>query len=88
MTAVVPKPVGKVNLIYPTIANHLLTNGQTTRVELRTKKDKKITVVNPVTSDRYQIQTYIDYPITVPVPTLAGNVSQLNVDRFIERVGV
>ncbi|WP_078323624.1 hypothetical protein [Mycobacteroides salmoniphilum] len=78
------KPTAKPNLTRQSIAADLLDNKTTSRTEARPKKGKKINVVDPETRERYQVQLYVDHPVTVPAPTLAGNVSQLNVDRYIE----
>lgn len=70
-----PKPIVKANLIFPTIANALLDNKTVVRIEKRDTFDKKA-----------QQWTTKDVPLAVP--TLAGNVSQFNVDRFLSHLGV
>lgn len=75
----------KRNGLHLQILSGLLDNKTTHRTELRVKKDHKVTVVDPQTREKYQLQTYKDVPVKVEIPTLAGNVSELNVERAAER---
>lgn len=70
-----PKPTAKANLIFPTIANALLDNKTVVRIEKRDTFDKKA-------------QKWTTKGVPLSVPTLAGNVSQHNVDRILARLGV
>ncbi|OHT67796.1 hypothetical protein [Mycobacteroides chelonae] len=67
------KPTAKPNLIFPTIANHMLNNDRVLRLEKRDQFDRKL-------------QKWVVRDQPTMVPTLAGNISQLNVDRFIEKI--
>ena len=70
------KPTAKPNLTRQSIAADLLDNKTTTRTETRWKLNKPIK--DP--------KTYSKYEVDVAIPRIAGNVSQLNVDRYIERI--
>lgn len=70
------KPTAKPNLTRQSIAADLLDNKTTTRTEVRWKLNKPIK--DP--------KTYSTYEVDVAIPRIAGNVSQLNVDRYIERL--
>ena len=67
-----PKPQKKASLLHQKILGELLKIRTNTRKERRTKFDKKT-------------QQYVDFTVDVPVPTLAGNVSEENIERAAER---
>lgn len=70
------KPTAKPNLIRQSIAADLLDNKMTSRTEKRWK------LIKPIKDPK----TYSNYEVEVAIPRIAGNVSQLNVDRYIERL--
>ncbi|SHS98819.1 Uncharacterised protein [Mycobacteroides abscessus subsp. abscessus] len=70
------KPIAKPNLTRQSIAADLLDNKTNTRTETRWKLNKPIK--DP--------KTYSEYKVDVAIPRIAGNVSQLNVDRYLERL--
>ncbi|BCP36403.1 hypothetical protein MINTMi198_17730 [Mycobacterium intracellulare M.i.198] len=61
----------KANVIHQQILSGLLANKTTTRTELRERRDKK--------------GAWTQQEVPVSVPTLAGNVSEENVDRIARR---
>lgn len=65
-----PKPQGKSNLLHQQILGGLLANKTTVRTEVRGKK---------------QNGKWVESTVPVQVPTLAGNVSNDNVDRAAKR---
>lgn len=65
------KPVAQPNKLYQLILSALLESAQTVRTELRGKRDVK--------------GRWVEVAVDVPVPTLAGHVSELNVDRAAKR---
>ena len=67
-----PKPQKKASLLHQQILGELLKIRTRTRKEHRTKFDKKT-------------QQQVDFTVDVPVPTLAGNVSEENIERAAER---
>lgn len=70
MTAAV-KPVQQPNLLHQMMLGALLDNEQKTRTEWRGKRDK---------SGRW-----IEVPVVIPVPMLAGHVTMLNCERAAGR---
>ncbi|OMC55396.1 hypothetical protein A5747_13465 [Mycobacterium sp. IS-836] len=67
-----PKPVAKANLIDQQILGSLLANKQTVRTERRGKRAKN--------------GQWTESDVDVPTSTLAGNVSNFNVERIARRV--
>ena len=67
-----PKPQKKASLLHQQFLGELLKIRTKTRKETRYRFDKK-----------KQQDTY--FTVDVPVPTLAGNVSEENIDRAAER---
>lgn len=57
------------------ILSELLSPREVKRTEIRYRLDKPIR--DP--------KTYTAFPVKVPVPTIAGNVSALNIDRAAKR---
>lgn len=67
-----PKPVARPHQLRVQLLGALIDVGETTRTEMRGRFDKKL-------------QKWVETPIQVRVPTLAGNVSWANVDRAAAR---
>jgi len=64
------KPVKKMNLMHQQILGDLRANKPTTRVEERVKKSGR---------------TYKTHEVVVETSRLAGNVSEVNIDRAARR---
>lgn len=87
MTIVVtPGDLNKVVNLHNHLLKGLLENKTVSRKETRSKsiKDKKGNPKKIVTED-HDINLYEDYEVEIPVPTLAGNVSNDNVERAAKR---
>ena len=75
----------KLNPLGAQIVSDLLRGGVTTRKETRVKKThplKKVLVVGGIDGENYSVDSYTTSVVDVPVPTLAGNVSNDNVERI------
>ncbi|ALA06787.1 hypothetical protein AVV06_gp35 [Mycobacterium phage Chadwick] len=81
MTTITPNHLARAD-IRPQILSALLDNKTISRKETRSKsiKDKH---GNPkkIVTEHHDINLYEDYEVEIPVPTLAGHVSELNVER-------
>lgn len=80
-----PKPQRKASLLHQQILGELLTIRYRNRTEHRPRKAGKINVVDRETGETYQRQQYVDVPVEIQVPCLAGNVSEVNIDRAAKR---
>lgn len=80
-----PNAMPKIGGVRKQIMDALLKIGQTSRKEVRFRESGKVTTVDPRTGEKFQLPKYDRKVIDVPVPTLAGNVSQRNVERIIRR---
>lgn len=83
---VTPGDLKRVVNLHNQLLQALLDNKTAARKETRSKsiKDKK---GNPkkIVTEHHDINLYEDHEVEVPVPTLAGNVSDLNVELAAKR---
>lgn len=64
------KPSAQPNLLHQIVLGALVKNQKTTRTEVRGRRSKT---------------GWEEYTVEVPIPTIAGNVSDLNVERAAKR---